>query len=475
VYFGSGVDVYPGKTTDRYVRAVRGGQGTPTPTPTPPAPKIQANGQDGPITVTVTENTPVSITVSLAPGDQNGKNADWWAVMFYSTWFSLTPYNTWALGLNTWAQKPLYGFSPVEIYNSTVGVGETVFCFGVDMSPNGILDLPLYADCVCVNGVTSTPIVKYEAEASNNTLGGGAVLQSCSFCSNGFKVGYIGYGGELQFNNVIGNGSNAEIMIYYVNGDQTSRFAEISVNDNPPTTLEFGSSGDWNTANAKSIKLNLVAGNNTIKFANPNGWAPDFDYITLERQITGSRVYFNDFGVSAGSEWSNPTVATSNGESFLGASSHGFGPGSNTLSLSKLSAHNKVKVSFDLYIIETWDGNGAYCCGPDNWQLTADGTTLLYTNFANCTSGGVETQAYPNQLPPYGPGGSFAPGEGAFATGHLGFGSGVCGDRTYRLSYTFAHTAPTLTLTFTGMEDQDEGWGIDNVQVDIIPVSVSAN
>ena len=133
---------------------------TNPPAPTTPTPKIQANGQDGPITVT--ENTPVSVTVSLAPGDQNGKNADWWAAMFYSTWFSLTPYNTWALGLNPWAQKPLYSFSPVEIYNSTVSVGENIFCFGVDMSPNGILDSPLYADCVYVNGVTSTPIVKYE-------------------------------------------------------------------------------------------------------------------------------------------------------------------------------------------------------------------------------------------------------------------------------------------------------------------------
>jgi hypothetical protein len=164
VSFDRGFNQKIDKNARGYVLLVRGGQSgptpTPTPTPTPPTPKIQANGQDGPITVT--ENTPVSVTVSLAPGDQNGKNADWWAAMFYDTWFSLTPYNTWALGVNSCAQKPLYSFSPVEIYNSTVSVGENIFCFGVDMSPNGILDSPLYADCVYVNGVTSTPIVKYE-------------------------------------------------------------------------------------------------------------------------------------------------------------------------------------------------------------------------------------------------------------------------------------------------------------------------
>ena len=46
---------------------------------------IKANGQDGPITVS--SNTPVSITIGLSAGIQTGTNADWWLVV--STPFGL--------------------------------------------------------------------------------------------------------------------------------------------------------------------------------------------------------------------------------------------------------------------------------------------------------------------------------------------------------------------------------------------------
>jgi len=175
-----GVDFYSGGggTTYKYgnysyVRAVHGGQVEPTPTPlptpapTPPTPKIQANGQDGPITVT--ENTSVSITFSLAPGDQNGKLADWWALLSgpdigLRSWTPYQSAHTWAKGINLWTQEPLYSFASLRLFNSTLSVGETTFCFGVDTNPNGILvldsgilDSPLYYDCVYVNVVNSAP------------------------------------------------------------------------------------------------------------------------------------------------------------------------------------------------------------------------------------------------------------------------------------------------------------------------------
>ncbi|CAK0756112.1 exported hypothetical protein [Gammaproteobacteria bacterium] len=192
---------------------------------------------------------------------------------------------------------------------------------------------------------------------------------------------------------------------------------------------------------------------------------------------TPTVVYSNDFSAGAGPEWSNRTTAVaSNGESFLGASTYGFGSGSDILSLNSLPAHTKVTVNFDLYTIDSWDGRGTHCCGPDNWQLTADGNNLLFTNFAHTDVGGSDvSQTYPNQLPPYGPGGSFSPDTGAFSTGYF-FGSGWR-DAIYRLSYTFDHAANTLALTFTGTPNQgpgDEGWGLDNVQVSITPPPASA-
>ena len=55
---------------------------------------------------------------------------------------------------------------------------------------------------------------------------------------------------------------------------------------------------------------------------------------------------------------------------------------------TSLTLHNlpswttEVRLSFDLYIIRTWDGIGPQ--GPDKWQLTvSNGPTLLDTTFSN--------------------------------------------------------------------------------------------
>ena len=41
----------------------------------------------------------------------------------------------------------------------------------------------------------------------------------------------------------------------------------------------------------------------------------------------GATVYTNDFSTSAGSEWSNNTISTDNGEKFLASNADGFGNG----------------------------------------------------------------------------------------------------------------------------------------------------
>lgn len=175
-------------------------------------------------------------------------------------------------------------------------------------------------------------------------------------------------------------------------------------------------------------------------------------------------IYSTDFESPVGSEWSHTNLETTplGGRTFLGQ----FDNHTVTLSLTGLSPHTLLTVSFELFIIQSWDGNNAP--GPDVWDLTVDGgPTLLHTTFSNHPGvPAFDAQSYPDSL-----GGSHPAQTGAAEVGTLGYGligAATSGDSVYKLSLTFAHSASDLTLIFSGSGLQgigDEGWGIDNVTV----------
>jgi hypothetical protein len=117
-------------------------------------------------------------------------------------------------------------------------------------------------------------------------VAGGAVIQSCLNCSGGFDVGFVGNNsGTLQFNQVFANASGRlNVRIWYANGDAV-RYALLSVNGGPGTSLTFPSTGSFQTLGSIQTTLtNLNPGsNNTLKFSNPivGDWAPDFDRIEV--------------------------------------------------------------------------------------------------------------------------------------------------------------------------------------------------
>src|SRR5690348_8906640 len=85
----------------------------------------------------------------------------------------------------------------------------------------------------------------YEAEASGNTLAGGAKVASCSPCSGGKKVGFVGNNaGTLQFNGVTtGAAGSATLTIAYASGQ--ARNASLSVNGGTATSISFASTGSY--------------------------------------------------------------------------------------------------------------------------------------------------------------------------------------------------------------------------------------
>lgn len=171
-------------------------------------------------------------------------------------------------------------------------------------------------------------------------------------------------------------------------------------------------------------------------------------------------VYSSDFQGTIGPEWSwnltesDPLTAS---DILLGRlKNHTI-----RLSLSGLPAHGRVTVAFDLYILNSWDGNGPPPIGGEIWSLkVADGgPTLLHTNFNN----NAGNQSYPGTFPTD----SYPARTGAVVSHPLPSYT------VYRILKTFAHTGNAVALEFAGagLEEAvgNEGWAIDDIEVRVLP------
>ena len=187
---------------------------------------------------------------------------------------------------------------------------------------------------------------------------------------------------------------------------------------------------------------------------------------------TGTTDNFESGIASLNNSWSLSTLATSPGSSKM-ASTHYLGRLLNDeVALSIPQGKTSVTVSFDLYIIGTWDGAGQQGFGGDYWQIEvsrngAPRENVFHTSFSNQAT---KPQHFPKQITD----GTSPNGKGAFAINQLGYpkasGKFDVGDAIYRLSYTISNPgAGPLVLYFhttTPLQDlNDESWGLDNVTV----------
>ncbi len=126
----------------------------------------------------------------------------------------------------------------------------------------------------------SSGSASYEAESSGNTLAGGAVVSSSANASGGAKVGYVGNGGTLTFNGVTAaSAGNYVLTLVYLSAE--ARSVQVTVNAGSPVTVALPSSGGWDVLKTYDLTVALASGNNTVKLANPSGWAPDIDRIVV--------------------------------------------------------------------------------------------------------------------------------------------------------------------------------------------------
>ena len=196
-------------------------------------------------------------------------------------------------------------------------------------------------------------------------------------------------------------------------------------------------------------------------------------------------VYENDFAKPPGEEWSaNPLSVTPSGRPFLGL----FCNDAVSLNIHSLPKHDLLKVSLELFIIDTWDGVGRISaakgpCGPDFVEMdVTGGPNLLRATFACLPDiGGFKNdgklQTYPAPIPSL----PSAVGDGAAAINGLGFTFRFGGtpasipmDGTYPMTFVIPHTAEKVELNFAGsglQDPSDETWGITNVKIEALPAS----
>ena len=186
-------------------------------------------------------------------------------------------------------------------------------------------------------------------------------------------------------------------------------------------------------------------------------------------------LYGNDFQTGLTGGWStvvdNPmfqgSIATAvppNGGRFLGQ----FGNQTVRLDLPVPAPHDTIRVVFDLYVIQTWDGNIIDESGPDIWSMGVAGAPpLVRTTFNNT---GQATQAYPDSYPD----GVNRFRSGAISSNTLGYTN--FGDAIYHFDLRIPHSASSLALEFTAALREaantarlsNESWGIDNISISTI-------
>lgn len=133
---------------------------------------------------------------------------------------------------------------------------------------------------IAVAASASAGTTTYEAEASVNTLAGGARAVDCDRCSGGRRVTGLGQSGALTVTGVVAErAGTTRLAVTYTS--PRARTAHISVNGGVATAVRFPGTRSAGRPGTMRVTVTLKAGDNTIAFGNPAGAAPDVDKIVL--------------------------------------------------------------------------------------------------------------------------------------------------------------------------------------------------
>ena len=144
---------------------------------------------------------------------------------------------------------------------------------------------------VTANSCTTLPCT-YLAIAPTNTLVGGAIVTACAGCPQGQKVGSLGYGSWVIYNNVYAPADgNYTLTITGCEG-AGSQNAKVIVNGGTATVVSLSGNNWYAPAGPVSITVPLKAGSaNTVQYGNDTDYSPDAVSIQVSSQGGSSVPY----------------------------------------------------------------------------------------------------------------------------------------------------------------------------------------
>jgi hypothetical protein len=181
-------------------------------------------------------------------------------------------------------------------------------------------------------------------------------------------------------------------------------------------------------------------------------------------------VYSNDFSKSDLTNFENGRLLVFQRDTLLG----NYNNEEVSLTLQELPKHNIVKVTVEVWIHDSWDGNPDNAIGgPDFWYMKVEGEEVMRTTFSNtpCESTFCPRQSYPADY--------FRqnfPKEGAIRTNI----PGLChlanqpnNTTVYRISKLVKHTDQKVKVTLGDQLLQtnspnpkcDESWSLGKIEV----------
>lgn len=198
-----------------------------------------------------------------------------------------------------------------------------------------------------------------------------------------------------------------------------------------------------------------------------------------KKDIVGEELVFqSDFEGVIDNKLNGATIFTYNGSRTSGRyNNSGF-----KLFLNALPGHGLIKVSFDLYLHDTWAGNNIgdkdVTDGPDIWQMIVDGNPVINTTFSNsgCFDTYCQQQSWPRNYPFHHDAGTGAARKDLPGVCHL---AGIPGGTTmYRIEKLLDHDDSNMVIEFKDLLKQsnsvnppcDESWSLDNLSVSVVRV-----